>query len=129
MVIKIKDVPGVKVPAPNNRVLKTLMSPELGNCDDHTVLMSLIEPDSSTGLHTHEADEYMYVVTGYGEAVTVKDGEEITEEIEPGCLIFAAEGDEHSVRNLSHETLKLFCVYSPAIEPKGKFKESIDIQK
>ncbi|ADL12473.1 cupin domain-containing protein [Acetohalobium arabaticum] len=129
MVINIKDVPGVKVPAPNNRVLKTLMCPELDNCDEHTILISIIESDSSTGVHTHEAAEYMYVATGRGEAVTIEDGEEVVEPIEPDCLIYAPEGVEHDVRNLGDETLKLFCVYTPAIEAEGKFLESIEIQK
>ncbi|MCK8827424.1 cupin domain-containing protein [Natroniella acetigena] len=129
MVIKVKDVPGVRVPEPNNRILKTLMCPELGNCDDHTILISIIERNSSTGLHTHEADEYMYVATGYGESITIEDGEEIVEEVEPDSLIFAPKDVEHNIRNTGDESLKLFCVYTPAIEATGKFKESIDVQK
>ncbi len=130
MVINIPEVPGVEVPEPNNRILKTLMCPELENSDDHTILISIIKSGNATGIHTHEADEYMYVATGRGEAVTVKeDGEEIVEDVEPDSLIFAPQGETHSIRNTGPETLKLFCVYSPALDASGKFQESIDIQE
>jgi mannose-6-phosphate isomerase-like protein (cupin superfamily) len=127
MVISIPEIPGVEIPEPNNRIIKTLMSPELNNCD-HTVLISLIKPGNSTGIHTHKSDEYMYVATGRGEAISIKDGKEVLEKVTPDSLIFAPEGEKHSIRNTGDETLKLVCVYYPAIEPTGKFKESIDIQ-
>ena len=129
MVIDIPEAKGVEVPEPHNRVLKTLMSPELGNADEHTVLISIIKPGANTGVHEHDADEFMYVATGHGEAVTLENGEEKVEEVRPDSLIFAPEGEKHDVKNTGDESLKLFCVYHPALNPSGKFLESIEIQK
>ena len=125
MVIKVSKVPGVKVPSPNERVLKVLMSPELGNTKDVTVLISIISPGSTTGLHTHDVDEYMYVVTGKGESV--EQGE--VSKVEPDTVIFARKGVEHEVRSISEETLKLFCVYVPALKPSGYFEKAIAMAK
>ncbi|MGQ9631850.1 MAG: hypothetical protein ACUVXI_16300 [bacterium] len=51
MVINIPEVPGAKVPKPNERALKVLMSPEIGNSEDATILVSIISPGSTTGSH------------------------------------------------------------------------------
>lgn len=128
MIINSFEVPGVRVPEPNNRIIKTLMSPELKNCNDHTILVSIIERNSSTGLHIHGSHEYMFVVCGRGEAISYEEDKEFIDKVEPGTLIFAPKDEKHNIRNTGDDNLKLFCVYTPAIKPKGKFKESIDIQ-
>lgn len=129
MVINIPKAKGVEVPEPHNRVLKTLMSPELGNAEEHTVLISIIKPSYSTGLHEHNADEFMYVATGYGEAITIEDDNEKVEPVHPDSLIFSPKGEKHNVKNTGDESLKLFCVFYPALKPNGKLSESIEVQK
>jgi len=122
MVLNVSEISGVKVPVPNERVLKVLMCPELGNVEGLTILVSIIMPGSTTGLHTHDVDEYMYVVTGRGESIA--EGE--SSPVESDSVIFAPKGVEHEVRSTSEETLKLFCVYVPALKPAGYFEKAIE---
>lgn len=125
MVLQVKDVKGVKVPMPNERVLKVMASPELGAGSDLTVLISIISPGGGTGLHTHSVDEYMYVATGRGQSIC--EGE--IEEVIPDSLIFAPKDIEHEIKNTGDETLKLFCVYVPALKPAGYFEQAVAAAK
>lgn len=121
MVTKITDIPGVKVPAPNERVLKVLACPELGRAGDFTILISIISPGYTTGLHAHAVDEYMYVVTGQGKSICRDEASEVG----PDFFIFAPRNIEHEIKNTGEETLKLFCVFAPALKPAGYFQEAI----
>lgn len=121
MVLKIKDVKGVKVPLPNERILKVLACPELGAGGDLTVLVSIITPGGGTGLHTHDVDEYMYVATGSGQSICKGDVDEVASD----SLIFAPKGVEHEIRNTGEESLKLFCVYVPALKTAGYFEQAV----
>jgi len=125
MRVEVWKVPGVKVPAPNERVLKILMSPEVTNTPRLTILVSIISPHSTTGLHTHEVDEFMYIVTGRGESTVA--GEK--SEVEPDVLLQVPAKVEHEIRSLSDETLKLFCVFSPPLKPQGFFERAIELAK
>lgn len=125
MIKRVFNVPGVKAPQPNERILKVLMSPELGNAKDLTILVSIIPPGSTTGLHIHDGDEYMYVASGRGESI--ENGQAFA--IEPDSLIFAAGGEEHGIVNTGVESLKLFCIFCPALKPAGCFQEAIDAAK
>jgi len=118
--IKIWEVPGVTVPKPNERVLKVLFSPNVGN-KELTLLVSLIYPHSTTGLHTHDVDEYMYIASGHGVAIS-EDGEEV--EVHPDMLVYAPAGVKHEMKNTGDETLKLICVYVPALKASGYFEEA-----
>ena len=124
-VVDSMSIPGVKVPAPNERVLKIVMSPELGNHKEITLLLSIINPHSKTGLHTHDSDEIMYVATGEGESTM--DGK--TEKIRPNTIIFAPKSVQHEIRSTSDESLKLVCLYIPSLKPTGYFLEAISAAK
>jgi len=125
MKVEVWKVPGVKVPAPNERVLKVLMSPEVTNTPRLSILVSIISPQSTTGLHTHEVDEFMYVVAGKGESTIA--GEK--SEVEPDVLLHAPAKVQHEIRNLSDETLKLFCVFSPPFKPQGFLERATELAK
>lgn len=105
------------------------MSPELGNAEEHTGLISMIKPKYSTGLHEHNADEFMYVVTGYGEAITTEDDNEKVEPVHPDSLTLFQKREMHNVKNTGDESSKLFRVFHPALKPNGKLSESIEVQK
>lgn len=124
-VVDSMSVPGAKVPVPNERVLKIIMSPELGNHKEITLLLSMISPHSKTGLHIHDSDEIMYVATGEGEATM--DGR--TEKIRSNSVIFAPKSVQHEIRSISDESLKLVCVYVPPLKPSGYFLEAISAAK
>lgn len=118
-------VNGVKVPSPHERVLKIMLSPEIGNTDKCTVLFSIINPENGTGSHTHSSDEIMYVASGRG---TAKVGNETTE-LREDIVIFAPKNVEHYVQNTGNETLKLICFYVPPLKPAGYFEEAISKAK
>lgn len=119
------NVPGVKVPTPNERILKVLLSPELGNTDKLTLLFSIISPGNTTGLHTHEVDEIMYVAVGRGECIVGEEKSEIKEDI----VLYAPRLVKHEVKNTGDETLKLVCFYAPPMKPAGYFAEAINKAK
>ena len=125
MVLQVNDIKGVKVPMPNERVLKVMASPELGAGSDLTVLVSIISPGGGTGLHTHAVDEYMYVAIGRGQSIC----EGKIEEVVPDSLIFAPKDVEHEIKNTGDESLKLFCVYVPALKPVGYFEQAVAAAK
>jgi mannose-6-phosphate isomerase-like protein (cupin superfamily) len=119
------DVPGVRVPTPNERLLKILLSPELGDTDKCTLLYSIISPKNGTGPHVHDSDEIMCVVTGRGEGSVGEEKSQFRE----GTIIFAPKNVKHEVKNSGDETLKLVCVYIPALKPSGYFAEAINKAK
>lgn len=117
------EVTGAKVPAPLERVLKVLISPELGNTNKFTLLFSIISPGNATGFHTHaRADEVMYVAAGQGEAIVGDEKREIRKD----AIIFAPKLVEHSVKNTRDETLKLVCFYVPPLKPSGYYEQAIN---
>ena len=129
VVIDIKELPGVKVPPPNARELKVALDPTIGNYDKATMLVSTIEPESSTGLHTHTSDEIMYVAKGEGESIEVRNGVQKAVSISEGCIIYAPRGIEHQIRNLGNSKLILFCVYIPGLKASGYVEEAIEKSK
>ena len=110
---KTQAIASRRVGPPNERSLKLLLTPQKDlPCPNATFLMSSLVPRTGqTGRHVHPVDEVIYVSTGYGE------GEEagVTFTIEPGTLIYAQAGVEHDCRNLSDETMEMYCVYVPAL--------------
>ncbi|MBC7189339.1 cupin domain-containing protein [Candidatus Aerophobetes bacterium] len=110
---KLWEVPGYKVHPPNERTLQVLYSPQIDKgIKDVTVLMSTLFPHGGrSGLHTHDVDEIMYIITGRGEGV---EGEEVFD-IEPGVVFYAPAGVKHECRNFSNETMQIFCVYVPSL--------------
>ena len=113
------------MPAPAERVITMIMSPEVTGTQELTLLTSIIPPGSSTGLHKHNGDEFMYVVTGRGEFVEKGRGQDF----EPDCMLFGRANEEHQVRNTGKDMLKLVCVYSPPLKPAGLLAEAVDLAK
>ncbi|MBS7609184.1 cupin domain-containing protein [Candidatus Bathyarchaeota archaeon] len=121
-VVRGWEVQGVKVPMPFERVLKILVSPEVGNSEHTTILFSIISPGSTTGLHRHEeSEECMYVVSGRGCYKVA--GKEIS--FEPDSILIAKKGEEHEIRNLSDETMKLVAIFAPPLKPSGYIEEAL----
>jgi len=118
-------VDGAKVPPPNERILKVVLSPEISNISECTVLFSIISPGSGTGFHTHGSNEIMYVASGRGMGRVADEKMELREDI----VIFAPKGIEHSVENTGDETLKLICFYIPSLKPAGYFEAAISKAK
>ena len=118
--------PGVKVDPPTERYLKLLSSPQTTSFEKASVAFSHLPPGGSTGIHTHPgSDEIMYFV-GRGEGMI--GGEKVT--IETDSVMVAPMGIEHGCWNTSNsDTLKLFCVFIPPLEPAGAFAELVEKTK
>jgi len=122
LVVDVEKLSGSKVLGENERLLKVVMSPQVGNYDKATVLTSDISPRKGTGMHTHDVDEIMYVVSGEG--ITICGGKENT--FGRGTVIFAPKGIEHTVNSTSDEKLRVFCFFIPPMEPSGNLKEATE---
>lgn len=122
LVVDVEKLPGEKVLGENERLLKVAMSPQVGNYDKATVLTSDISPRKGTGMHTHDVDEIMYVVSGEG--IATCGGKENT--FGRGTIIFSPKGVEHAVTSTSDEKLRLVCSFIPPMEPSGAFKEATE---
>ena len=117
------EFPSIKSDSPNARSMKIIVSPEVNGYNEATVLFAYIPPGSSTGRHTHPGDEIIYIIGGRGEGYV---GDEVTK-LEADSVILALRGVEHECRNTSEtETLKLFCVFIPPLEPSPLLEKLID---
>ena len=126
MIAKIWEVKGYKAPPPpTERTLKILFSPELGTTDKVTVLASFIPPGGTTGLHSHDVDEIIYIASGRG--VYVEGDKE--HPVEPDVVLYAPAKVAHEVRNTGDETIKLLCVYVPPVKPSEVIMKAIEAAK
>lgn len=107
------EIQSSKVDPPYERGLKVVFSPDVDEVGDFTLLVSTVYPrGGKTALHTHEGSgELMYFVTGRGYAIL--DGESFP--VEPDMAFFAPAGREHQVVNTGDETMKIMCVFTPAL--------------
>jgi quercetin dioxygenase-like cupin family protein len=116
------EYPSVKADPPTERFLKIIISPEISGYNEATVLFSHIPPGSTTGKHTHQSDEIMYVI---GRGTSTVGPQKYS--LETDSVIFAPREVEHECRNTSDtETLKLFCVYIPALKPSPLLQKLIE---
>jgi mannose-6-phosphate isomerase-like protein (cupin superfamily) len=108
------EYPSVKADPPIERFLKIILSPQTNGYKEASVVIAHIPPGSSAGLHTHGSDEIMFVSSGRGEGIVGVE----RDKIETDSVILAPKGIEHELKNTSEtETLKVFCVYVPAVKP------------
>lgn len=109
-------LPSLRIDPPNERFIKIIESPETTGYRNATILFSHIPPGGTTGMHTHDYnDEIMYFV-GRGEAV-LNGKREI---LETDSVLVVEKGIEHQCINTSKtDTLKLFCVFVPALKITG----------
>lgn len=122
--IKAWEVKGKQIPAPYERVLKILASPETPKmkAENFTFGMSIIAAGSKTDKHAHEGtEECIYVVSGRGEAVIA--GEKY--EIGPDVVILVKPGQDHQFFNHSDETMRLIWVYAPPGAEKSLLKMAV----
>lgn len=120
------EFPCICTKPPNERFIKIIESPETTGYQQATILFSHIPPGGTTGMHTHpDNDEIMYFV-GRGE--TVLEGGR--HKLETDSVLVVPRGVEHQCTNTSPtETLKLFCVFIPALKPSGPLLELVESTK
>lgn len=116
-VVKAQEASRHLVSEPHKRTLCFLHSPGASFSRfpelNITILTSIIYPHGGrTGRHSHSVDELMYIVAGTG--VFIEDGSGGVE-VSAGDLLYAPANVPHECINDGDETLKLFCVYIPAL--------------
>ena len=73
--------------------------------DDNKVLLGLLAPGCTTGLHTHEGtSEIVYIISGTGKVLC--DG--VYEPLKPGDVHYCPMGHTHSLINDGEENLVVF---------------------
>ena len=108
------EYPSVKADPPIERFLKIILSPQTNGYKEASVVFAHIPPGSSAGVHTHACDEIMFISAGRGEGIVGAE----RGKIETVSVVLAPRGVEHECKNTSEtETLKIFCVYVPALKP------------
>lgn len=78
------------------------------------VVMAL-RPGEEIGEEVHEVDQFIYLVTGEGQAVVAGT----VAPFETGEALCIPAGKLHNVRNTGDSPMKLFTVYSPPEHPAG----------
>lgn len=115
-----KEFPSKIVPEPYKRSLQVILDKTDGdNVGDFTFLLSTLFPyEGKTDSHTHPVDELIYITSGHG--YSVYEGEKTP--IQAGSFIYAKAGKEHQCVNKSNETMRLVCIYIPAL-PEESIKK------
>ncbi|MGI6065752.1 MAG: cupin domain-containing protein [Bacillota bacterium] len=110
---KIWEVATKTVPEPNKRNLQVVYTPQLDEgVQNFTYLVSTLYPlNGQTDFHTHPVDEMIIIQSGHGELVI----EDKTYVLEPGMVLYAPAGVRHQCKNYAAETMRMHCVYMPAL--------------
>jgi len=111
---KVQEMPGVEIPAPHARILKTVYSPEQDPdlVGDLTFFRCDIYPHSCSDVHSHEVSgEIMYVISGHGEGVLG----DVVYQLEPDSAFYAPPGVPHQTRATTDEPLRMVTLFSPAV--------------
>lgn len=111
-IVETTKLPFKSVAAPYQRSQQMVMDKSDGGQENFTFLISTLFPlEGKTESHVHDVDELIYIESGYG--YSVANGERTP--VGPGTTVYAVAGEEHQLVNESHETMKLICVYIPAL--------------
>jgi len=66
-----------------------------------------IPPGASIGLHSHDMEEEIYIITR-GSGLLIENGKEF--EVKEGHLALTDEGRGHAIKNNSHQNLELYAI-------------------
>ncbi|MBT4288569.1 MAG: cupin domain-containing protein [Deltaproteobacteria bacterium] len=109
-----KDISSKVIPEPYNRSLQLILDKTDGdNVGDFTFLLSTLFPyEGKTDYHTHPVDELIFICSGYGHSVD-ENGEKTP--LKAGSVIYAKAEKKHQCVNESPETMRMACIYIPAL--------------
>jgi len=107
--------PSLRVGPPNERDVKMIIDPATTGCTGFSVLVSILPPGGSTGVHVHDGSVEIVHFCGRGRGAIRGEAEDA----EAGAVLLVPAGTEHECRNTSEaESLRLFCVFLPALDAK-----------
>ena len=79
--------------------------PELNPSKVNLATVITLEKGSTIGMHPHPEGEWEMVMVLSGEGVAMCDGKETV--VEPGDVTITGRGEEHDMKNLKDEPLKI----------------------
>lgn len=85
----------------------------LGKADgavNYCMRMIEVAPGQAIPPHSHPWEHEQFVYAGQG--AFVKDGKEIA--FGPGSVLFIAPGEQHHIRNIGDEPLRIVCLVPPS---------------
>lgn len=110
-----RDVEKMSLP---KRDIRLLVGPGVLGSKNLNFGVTEVPPCTAMDFHTHQdAEEIIYILTGWGEAVV----DDQAEEIEPGSAIYLPCGASHSINNKSPQTMRFTFCFSPPF-PVGAAK-------
>jgi quercetin dioxygenase-like cupin family protein len=125
-VIDASKIEGIRIPAPYERTIKILLTPDTQDLvKDISITMGILAPHSQNDLHTHEGFEILYIVTGFGKFVVGNE----THEIKSDCLLIAPPGTPHRQINESDDTMKMLAVWTPPVLGKDVIDRAMNALK
>lgn len=107
----------IHVPFPFSRIMTPFMTTDTADGKiDFSVHMTEWESGAQVDEHMHtDSTEAMYCLSGSGSASV---GENMYD-LKPNTMITALPGQLHWIKNTGTETLKVLCIFSPAISAAG----------
>lgn len=104
------------------RHVRLIVSPQTTGEKNVSLVYTIIQPGGVSEGHVHnDCDEYIYFES---EGRAVLDGKET--DVPASGVIHAKAGVKHECANTSlEEELRLFCVFTPALKPYGKYESLI----
>jgi mannose-6-phosphate isomerase-like protein (cupin superfamily) len=100
---------------PNERDVKMIIDPATTGHTGFSILVSILPPGGSTGVHVHDGSDEIVHFGGRGRGVI----RGAAEDAEAGAVLLVPAGTEHECRNTSAvESLRLFCAFVPALDVK-----------
>jgi oxalate decarboxylase/phosphoglucose isomerase-like protein (cupin superfamily) len=96
--------------------LALTVAPEVNGAERFSGGLVTVHPGMGHARHNHPgAEEIILVIAGTGQQMVEDDeGNQVTEEVGPGCTVYVPESRFHSTLNTGATPMTLFVVYSPA---------------
>lgn len=108
-------------PAMEQREIRLPFSPQTTG-GEITIVSCKLPPRGISEAHIHEdCDEYILFPR---DAEVIIDG--VTYPVKANTVVRAQRGESHECRNPSDETMLLYCVFSPALKPYGRYPSLIE---
>ena len=111
-VVRSGDVEPIHLPG---REMRRLITTENVSAENMSVGVIWVPPGAEVlPLHSHEAEEALYIVTGNGEYWI--DGE--LGHFQSGDIVWFPYNCKHMVRNTGESVLQAVCIFSPPMHPE-----------
>ena len=122
MYSKYDEKQKIEVSKPYKRAMIPFMMRDTASCPtDFSVHITEWEPGSQVDDHLHEdAMEAMFCISGHGTASV--NGTEY--DLAPDCMIVAAPGEMHCIKNTGDTLLRCLCIFSPPTTAEGLRKRA-----